>query len=205
MAIRNLSLSDSVSSKVLRALRRGTSRRLSGFTLAELIVVVSILAVLATVGFLALSGYQPDAKKAVASTNVRSVYTAISTESSVTGYSSRYYVIHDPNYALTGSVIVFDGIPAPMAGGDWNAPDTNYSAGNPDYAKLKLDPEKFRIVSVATRTADLLAAAASPFFASAGAAAAADPSYLLVGAVDATDTSGDKDRVRSYVQVAAIL
>ncbi|MDQ1344026.1 MAG: hypothetical protein QG650_746, partial [Patescibacteria group bacterium] len=67
-------------SKVSKKLEKRFTK--SGFTLAELIVVVSILAVLATIGFLALSGYQQDAKKAVASTNVRSVYTAISTESS---------------------------------------------------------------------------------------------------------------------------
>ena len=29
--------------------------------------------------------------------------------------------------------------------GDWNAPGTNYSAGNPDWAKLKMNPDKFKI------------------------------------------------------------
>ncbi|MDQ1343978.1 MAG: hypothetical protein QG650_698 [Patescibacteria group bacterium] len=203
-------LSDLTSSKVRRAPSREgrpTPRALSGFTLAELIVVVSILAVLATIGFLALSGYQQDAKKAVAATNVNSVYTAISTEASVTGNSARYYVIHDPNYALTGSVIVFDGIPASLVGGDWNAPGTNYSAGNPDYAKLKLDPAKFRITSVRTYASDLFAAIFSPFSVRSASAdsVSSDPSYLLVGAVDAADTSGTKTRVKSYSQVAAIL
>lgn len=50
-----LALSDSVSSRVSRVLRKATSNRLSAFTLAELVVVMAILAILATVGFVALS------------------------------------------------------------------------------------------------------------------------------------------------------
>lgn len=56
---------------------------LKGFTLAELIVVITVLAILATVGFLALSGYSQDAKDAVTKTNVRSVQTAIASESAI--------------------------------------------------------------------------------------------------------------------------
>lgn len=82
-------------------------RKLKGFTLAELIVVITILAILATVGFLALSGYSQDAKESAVKTNVRSVYSAIVSESATTGNSPRYYVIHDPNWALLGAVVAF--------------------------------------------------------------------------------------------------
>lgn len=54
-----------------------------GFTLAELIVVITILAILATVGFLALSGYTQDAKDSATKANVRSIATAISSEAAV--------------------------------------------------------------------------------------------------------------------------
>lgn len=78
------------------------SRRIfSAFTLAELIVVVTILAILATVGFVALSGYVKDAADARSKTNVRSVYAAIGAESAVTGNSPRYYVVHVQNSALS--------------------------------------------------------------------------------------------------------
>lgn len=50
---------------------------LSAFTLAELIVVFTILAVLATVGFIALSGYARDAADSRSKTNVRSIHAAI--------------------------------------------------------------------------------------------------------------------------------
>ncbi len=76
-------------------------KKIKGFTLAELIVVVTILAILATVGFLALSGYSQDAKESAVKTNVRSVYSAIVSESAVTGNSPRYYVVHDANWALS--------------------------------------------------------------------------------------------------------
>lgn len=58
-------------------------------------MVVTVLAILATIGFLALSGYSDDAKDVSIKTNVRSVYTAISSESAMTGNSPRYYVVHD--------------------------------------------------------------------------------------------------------------
>ncbi|MFZ3232348.1 MAG: prepilin-type N-terminal cleavage/methylation domain-containing protein [Patescibacteria group bacterium] len=61
-----------------RDFRSKKARRvISAFTLAELIVVVAILAVLASVGFMALSGYVKDAADARSKMNVRSVYAAI--------------------------------------------------------------------------------------------------------------------------------
>ncbi len=77
------------------AKRPSKGLRLSGFTLVELIVVITILAILATIGFLALSGYSQDAKDSAVRANVRSVQTAISSESAITGNSARFYVIHD--------------------------------------------------------------------------------------------------------------
>lgn len=75
--------------------KRPIPETLSGFTLVELIVVISILAVLATIGFLSLSGYSQDAKKSAVASNVRTVYSAITSESALTGNSPRYYVVHD--------------------------------------------------------------------------------------------------------------
>lgn len=70
-------------------------RTREGFTLAELIVVIAVLAILATVGFLSLSGYSQDAKDSAIKANVRSVQTAIVSESALTGNSPRFYVVHD--------------------------------------------------------------------------------------------------------------
>ena len=94
-------LSDSVSSRVAKSLRKASSRKFSAFTLAELIVVVTVLAILATVGFLALSGYSQDAKESSIKANVRSVASAISAEAALTGNSPRYYVVHDSSAALS--------------------------------------------------------------------------------------------------------
>lgn len=75
--------------------RTAAFRRPSAFTLAELIVVITILAILATVGFVSLQGYSSDARDSSLKANVRSIYTAISSESASTGNSPRYYVMHD--------------------------------------------------------------------------------------------------------------
>lgn len=176
-------------SKLERALRR------SGFTLAELIVVITILAILAVIGFIALSGYTNDAKDSAIKANVRSVYSAITAESAVTGNSPRYYIIHDTSAtgaALSGAIVYFDGsVPTTLTGGNWNEPNTNYSAGNPDYVKLKLNKEKFRVSEISV-----------PYWKEAFAAT--DANYLIVGAAEATITSGGKTRTTSFVQVAGI-
>lgn len=91
-------------------------RRYRGFTLVELIVVVTILAILATIGFLALSGYSQDAKDSAIKANVRSVQTAISSEAALTNQSPRYYVVHDTDYALSGAFVYVDGSPVTLTG-----------------------------------------------------------------------------------------
>ena len=64
-------------------------------------MVIAVLAVLATVAFISISGYVEDARDARAKTNVRSVYSAIVSESASTGNSPRFYVLHDPKYSLS--------------------------------------------------------------------------------------------------------
>ncbi|MFB0964423.1 MAG: type II secretion system protein [Patescibacteria group bacterium] len=91
-------------------------RKISGFTLVELIVVITILAILATVGFLALSGYSQDAKDSAIKANVRSLQTAISSESAITNQSPRYYVVHDADYALSGAFVYVDGVSVALTG-----------------------------------------------------------------------------------------
>lgn len=183
----------------MRNAKRIRRFRIGAFTLVELIVVITILAVLATIGFLSLSGYSSDAKDVAVKSNVRSVYSAIVSEAALTGNSPRYYVIHDPNYALSGGVVVFDGNSSSLAGGDWNQPGTNYSAGNPDYSKLRINREKFKI----SRSEGLVSDVFQKF--QAFAATNADPTYLLVGAVDVTRTVEGKTKIRSYGQVAGLL
>lgn len=150
--LKTTKLSDRVSELAGNILvRKSPNAKLSGFTLAELVIVVAILAVLATVGLVALSGYSQDAKDSAVKSNVRSLYAAISSEAASTGNSPRYYVVHDSGATLSGAVAYVDGTPSVLTGGTWNAPGTNYSAGEPDFSKLKLDPTKFRVSSAPER------------------------------------------------------
>ena len=166
-------------------------------------MVITVLAILATVGFLALSGYTQDARDSAIKANVRSVQTAISSEAALTSNSPRYYVVHDTGAALSGAFVYVDGNQTTLTGGDWNAAGTNYSAGNPDYAKLKMNPEKFKVSASALPggTLGVLAGVAGL----GEAFAAYDARYLTVGAVDAAaGTAGGKKRSVSYFQVAGI-
>lgn len=92
--------------------------------------------------------------------------------------------------------MVFDGNPTSLAGGDWNQPGTNYSAGNPDYSKLKINREKFKISKLEDAITDVF----QKF--QAVAATNSDPAYLLVGAADVQKTVEGKTKIRSYGQVA---
>lgn len=63
--------------------------------------------------------------------------------------------------------------------GNWNQPGTNYSAGNPDWAKLKLNPEKFRLSSLGAKLAAALYTAEAAY----------DTGAVTVGAFDWTSTA----------------
>lgn len=119
---------------------------------------------MATIGFIALSGYSQDAKLTAVKANVRSVYAAISAESALTGNSPRHYVVHDAAASLTGAAIAYvEGDSVTLTGGQYGTPNANYSAGNPDWAKLKLNPEKFRVSASASRLMATIGAAEAAY------------------------------------------
>lgn len=201
--IRNRTNSASVLFRIAEIRRKKSLLRLRGFTLAELIVVITILAILATIGFLSLSGYSSDARSAATASNVRSTYSAISAESALTGYSPRYYVIHSALASLSGAYVYVDGNSTTLTGGDWNVDGTNYSAGNPDFAKLKLNPDKFKVsmTGLPSFVASLLPSALAVY-----GPGSYDRDYPSVGAMDSSydSSSTGRKRVVSYFQVAGI-
>lgn len=78
-----------------------------------------------------------------------------------------------------------------LLGGDANVAGTNYTAGRPDYVKLKINPDKFRVsrMGEAVRTAF----------------AAYDPTSLMAAGADfMTAGPNGRKRVTSFVQTAGI-
>ena len=71
---------------------------LKAFTLVELIVVITILAILGTIAFLSLQGYSQDAKNSKVISDLRTLSTAI--ESRITGGMSIIDIVKD---TATGS------------------------------------------------------------------------------------------------------
>lgn len=54
---------------------KNTNRKISGFTLVELIVVISILVVLGTIAFISFSGYSGNARDSVRLTDIGNIHT----------------------------------------------------------------------------------------------------------------------------------
>jgi type II secretory pathway pseudopilin PulG len=81
----------------------------------ELIVVITILAVLATVAFISLTGYSQDAKNSKVASDIRSLVSAIEAGSAKGDFTIKEIVTaHDPDYAVTtenansGAIILDD-------------------------------------------------------------------------------------------------
>ncbi len=161
-----------------------------GFTLVELIVVITILAILATIGFLSLQGYTSDAKNTKTQANLRTVSSSLVNEQAITqqgfdSYMSGAFVGGASNYnswsgntaaGFTGGTIYGSGFLA-FTGG-------TYMAGQLDAAKLRIDGTKF-FDTKASGAKNLL-----PY---------------AVGAASVNETTNGKTRQRTVFQVAATL
>lgn len=111
-----------------------------GFTLVELIVVITILAILATIGFLSLQGYTQDAKETKTVANLRTVASSLVNESAIAGKGISDYITSTgtgDDAALSAGTVnsgsAIDGTDA----------DVEYVAGKVNAIALKIDGSKF--------------------------------------------------------------
>jgi len=106
-----------------------------GFTLVELIVVITILAILGTIAFISLQGYSQDAKNSKVNSDIRSLVSAIETKSTSGDITVKNLVDGATltNHTVTGDFgsESFDG-----TGVTLNTASGNYNVGNVNFIKL---------------------------------------------------------------------
>jgi len=106
-----------------------------GFTLVELIVVITILAILGTIAFISLQGYSQDAKNSKVATDLSSLASKINIVT-----SSKDAVVLN---SLVGTDTSGDnGVSGTWAGILITA--TNYKVGTMDFGKLKENATNFK-------------------------------------------------------------
>lgn len=135
--------------------------------------------------------------------NVRTVYSAILTESTTSGNSPRYYVDHATGAALSGATAYLEGSQVVLTGGQLGTGDSNYSAGNPRWDRLRMNGDKFKLAS---GSAPGLPYAFGRLGTPVDEASAYSTGELSVGAVDVFKTlpNGRKRAVPSF-QVAGVV
>ena len=115
----------------------------NAFTLVELIVVITILAVLGTIAFVSLQGYSRDAKNSKVTADIRTLVSAIET-------------------ALTDSTVTMDGVvnndtdrnsingvSGAFGSGKTLANTVNYKVGTVNFVNIKQNGDDFRDSSAA--------------------------------------------------------
>lgn len=116
------------------------ARSTKGFTLVELIVVITILVILGTIAFLNLGGMSGSARDAQRTSDLNQINSQITTVQAKSGLV--YSTLVTPNAAsliVSGATIA--GNTPTTTSGSYSAGDLNYSVLNMDSAKFK-DPVK---------------------------------------------------------------
>lgn len=101
-----------------------------GFTLIELIVVITILAILGTIAFISLQGYSADARNSKRLSDINSISSAMWIKQTE-GVSLMNLVTADPERTVTGN----------LAGVTIDT--TSYTAGQPNYTLLGIKESEF--------------------------------------------------------------
>lgn len=152
------------------------AKNTKGFTLVELIVVITILAILATIGFLSLQGYTQDAKETKTVANLRTVASSLVNESAISGKSFTDYMTVD------AAAVGFSG--TVNSGTYVDLTNTGvYVKGDVNANALRIDGSKF-------------------FDTKVGATA---PTPFKIAALTVDEQVGNKTRKRSMFQIAGTL
>ena len=103
------------------------------FTLVELIVVITILAILWSIAFISLQGYSSDARNSKRTSDINSIEWALSTQLAQ-GQTILSFVTPDTNSQITWLQVAW-------TGAKWA---TDYSAGTVNYAALPVKQADFQ-------------------------------------------------------------
>lgn len=160
-----------------------------GFTLVELIVVITILAILATIGFLSLQGYTSDAKDAKVRANIRTVTSALVNEQAMSSNTISTYIDSNAT-AVTAYSIGSTGTGAAYSGA--SVIDLAGVNGTGSYFVGEIKPSALRID-------------ATKFFDTPTTPANASPKPFPVGAYNLSEVVNGKTRVRPMFQVAGTI
>ncbi len=152
-----------------------------GFTLVELIVVITILAILATIGFLSLQGYTSDAKNTKTQANLRTVSSSLVNEQAITQQGFDNYMVMGTGNTFSGGTTYTGG--TIYGSGVLTFTGGSYFAGTLDAAKLRIDGSKFFDTNATDKNL-------RPY---------------AVGAAAVNETTNNKTRQRTVFQVAATL
>ncbi|MDD2870488.1 MAG: type II secretion system protein [Candidatus Gracilibacteria bacterium] len=107
----------------------------NAFTLVELIVVITILAILGTIAFISLQGYSADARNSKRTSDIGNIQSAISLKQ-VEGVPLLSFVAENVN-ALSGGLDIGGSIGVLAASGA-------YAAGTPSYTVLNVIEKDFK-------------------------------------------------------------
>lgn len=109
------------------------------FTLVELIVVITILAILGTIAFISLQGYSGEAKNSKVTSDLRNIASAIETASTRNSVTLAQVVRGNliANNWVTGTLTVWETF-VPLV---WSG--ASYAVGNVDFAAIGQNGEDF--------------------------------------------------------------
>lgn len=131
-----------------------------GFTLVELIVVITILAILGTIAFISLQGYSQDAKNSKVSSDIRTLASAIETKLTESSISIHDLNTNSATATMGNHVDTASGSTATFASGVLLANATDYQVGNIAFTTLGQNGEDFEdpnnnqyVIATLTQTA----------------------------------------------------